>query len=182
VVLVAVSALAEGADRLVANAVLESTQGRLEVVLPLPKEWYLKDFETEESRKAFHDLCERASLIVYAGGLPDSDEEDFDRDQQYRLAGESVVDRCDVLLALWDGKTDGGTGGTRATMQYAFNHSVPVIWVPTEEEGLFEDLGRGALAETFVNLKFDGRRESRTVRADEARRAFDILDHYNQVP
>src|SRR5436305_10269813 len=48
VVLVVVSALAEGADRLAARDVLAGAGSRLEAALPLPSEEYLDDFEQPE--------------------------------------------------------------------------------------------------------------------------------------
>ena len=53
------SPLAEGADRVVARAVLDYPGARLDAVLPLALEDYLEDFETEESRKEFGQLLSR---------------------------------------------------------------------------------------------------------------------------
>src|SRR5258707_8556794 len=50
------SPLAEGADRVVARAVLDYREARLDVVLPLTVEDYLEDFETEESKREFTGL------------------------------------------------------------------------------------------------------------------------------
>src|SRR6266851_6471536 len=50
------SPLAEGADRVVALAVLSDPDARLDVVLPLALEDYIADFATEESRKEFGEL------------------------------------------------------------------------------------------------------------------------------
>ncbi len=49
VVLVAVSSLAEGADRLVARELLAESGSRLEVVLPAPRSDYTRDFHDAES-------------------------------------------------------------------------------------------------------------------------------------
>jgi hypothetical protein len=84
--LTVVSALAEGADRIVARAAI----GRgaiLEVVLPLPLDDYLTDFESEKSRSEFcRLLVDHASAITElpaAGG----------RDAAYERAGQAIVDR-----------------------------------------------------------------------------------------
>src|ERR1035441_7092052 len=50
------SPLAEGADRVVARAVLDYPGARLDVVLPLTVDDYLEDFATEESKEDFRDL------------------------------------------------------------------------------------------------------------------------------
>src|SRR6266852_161360 len=60
------SPLAEGADRVVARAVLEYPGARLDVVLPLTIEDYLEDFKTDESKVEFEELlgrCRRPVLL-----------------------------------------------------------------------------------------------------------------------
>lgn len=50
------SPLAEGADRLVVREVLKFPGAVLEVVLPLEKDDYVRDFETKESKEEFEML------------------------------------------------------------------------------------------------------------------------------
>ena len=57
---VVVSSLAEGADRLVADAGL-AAGFTLEAVLPFHREDYSDDFETEDSKKSFDALLRRSS-------------------------------------------------------------------------------------------------------------------------
>jgi hypothetical protein len=123
--LTVVSALAEGADRIVARAAI----GRgaiLEVVLPLPLDDYLTDFESEKSRSEFcRLLVDHASAITElpaAGG----------RDAAYERAGQAIVDRSDVLLALWDGRAAQGRGGTAEIVSYARRRRVPILQVTVE--------------------------------------------------
>jgi len=66
VTVVAVSSLAEGADRLVACEVLAQPGWRLEVVLPLPASDYAHDFRDEQSRKEFRRLLRQASQVRQA--------------------------------------------------------------------------------------------------------------------
>ncbi|MBP8954401.1 MAG: hypothetical protein KBI47_18540 [Armatimonadetes bacterium] len=56
------SPIAEGADRLVAQAVLERG-GELIVPLPMPVDDYATDFETETSRAEFRTLLTRAAQV-----------------------------------------------------------------------------------------------------------------------
>ena len=123
---VVVSALAEGADRLVAKEVLADRDARLEVALPLPEEEYVEDFKSEASKAEFRSLLARASETPWQapGGL--------DRDEAYERAGRYVVDRCDALIALWDGQKSRGRGGTAEIVGYAQEQSVPIAWVHTE--------------------------------------------------
>jgi hypothetical protein len=55
---------AEGADRVVARAVLADPAARLDVVLPLTLEDYLEDFATEDSRQEFKELLGRCRRPV----------------------------------------------------------------------------------------------------------------------
>jgi SMODS and SLOG-associating 2TM effector domain 1 len=123
--LTVVSALAEGADRIVARAAI----GRgaiLEVVLPLPLDDYLTDFESDKSRSEFCSLLvDHASAITE---LPPAD----GRDAAYERAGRAIVDRSDVLLALWDGRAARGRGGTAEIVSYARRHGVPILQVTVE--------------------------------------------------
>ena len=56
------SALAEGADRLVADVALELGVG-LTVLLPMPRELYVADFERPDSLEHFERLCARADDV-----------------------------------------------------------------------------------------------------------------------
>ena len=58
---VVISALAEGADRLVTQAVLRRPGARLRVVLPMARSEYLADFATPRSRVEFLALLDEAS-------------------------------------------------------------------------------------------------------------------------
>jgi len=102
--LTAVSSLAEGADRLVAQAVLDRG-GRLDVVLPLEPADYETDFADAASRAEFHRLLDAADTVTT---VPPA----ATREDAYAAAGDAVVAGCDVLLALWDGEPGRGRGGT----------------------------------------------------------------------
>lgn len=115
--LVVLSPLAEGADRLVAERVLSRERAGLEAVLPMPEADYERDFETDGSRAEFRSLLARAEAIHRLPNAPS-------REEAYAAAGRFVVDRCDVLIAVWDGKAGDGPGGTAETVGYA--RSVPL--------------------------------------------------------
>jgi SMODS and SLOG-associating 2TM effector domain 1 len=125
--LTVVSALAEGADRIVAGEAL-ARGASLEVVLPLPREDYQADFASEESKADFRALMGRAAAIteLAASGR---------REDAYERAGRAVVDRSDVLLALWDGRAARGRGGTAEIVAYARQHRVPVLRIPAGRPG-----------------------------------------------
>jgi hypothetical protein len=119
-----VSALAEGADRLVASRGLVRPNARLDVVLPLPPDDYREDFETAASKDEFDDLLGRAERVSVV-------ESGSSRSEAYERAGRTIVDRCDVLVALWDGLPSKGRGGTAEIVNYARERCVPVIVIAT---------------------------------------------------
>jgi hypothetical protein len=122
--LLVISALAEGADRLVAREVLAGPDAALEAVLPLPAREYLADFADEASRAEFTDLLGRAVRVWQAP--PGSS-----RQEAYERAGRRVVDRSDVVIALWDGQPSRGRGGTATIVSYARDQGIPLAWVNT---------------------------------------------------
>ena len=91
------SSLAEGADRLVTHEVLKIPNSQLEAVLPFGEKDYIRDFKDPKSKLAFKELLSRAHHVLQ---LPPA----TTRSEGYAQAGRYVVDHCDVLIALWDGK------------------------------------------------------------------------------
>jgi hypothetical protein len=129
--------LAEGADRLVAREVLKYPGSRIEVVLPLTKEDYLTDFATEASRVEFEGLFIKARRPITlqqscSKRHPSSDNPKEARRQAYRNVGVYVVNECDVLIALWDGKDSPKPGGTADIKKYAEKKGRPVIVISTK--------------------------------------------------
>jgi hypothetical protein len=120
--LVVVSALAEGADRLVVHECLRRDGATLEAVLPLPVDEYTKDFDTAVSRREFADLVSLAVVVEVAETMPT-------REQAYERAGHLMVDRSDAIVAVWDGLPARGRGGTADIVTYAQDRRVPVIRV-----------------------------------------------------
>jgi hypothetical protein len=150
---VVVSALAEGADRVVAREILAVAGSRLEAALPLPLDDYLDDFMSEDSKTEIRDLLGRASEIWTA---PPS----ASRDEAYEQAGRYVVDRSDAVVAIWDGEPAGGRGGTGAIVAYARGQGIPLAWVRTK-------------GDPPVSYELN------TVRAEVIRDAARKLDEYN---
>jgi hypothetical protein len=116
-----ISPLAEGADRLVAREVLARPGAVLELALPMPTDDYLEDFASPESRDEFRDLRDRASLVTVMA--PSG------RVGAYAWVGRYVVERCDVLIAVWDGERAHGEGGTGEIVELARDRNVPLFWI-----------------------------------------------------
>jgi len=119
--LTVLSALADGADRLVADRVLLRASSQLTAILPFAPEEYRKDFATPESLAEFERLLAQATEQVICSGE--------DRNSCYLAAGERVVAGCDVLIAIWDGLAPQGKGGTSAIVQLARQQQLPLIWI-----------------------------------------------------
>jgi hypothetical protein len=109
-----VSSLAEGADRLVVELVLSRPGARLTAVLPMAPDEYEHDFDGPGSVAEFRRLLAKAESVSVA---------DVDahatRDQAYEVAGRSVVELCDILIAVWDSAASRGRGGTAEIVEHA---------------------------------------------------------------
>ena len=116
-----VSNLADGADQIFATQVL-AAGGTLEAVLPCAD--YAGSLVAAESRARFEDL-RRAAASVITMPYPGPSEDAF------LAAGQALVDRCDHLFAVWDGRPARGLGGTADIVGYARARGVPVtvLWV-----------------------------------------------------
>jgi hypothetical protein len=120
--LVVVSALAEGADRLAGGLAMQRAGTRMVAVLPLPKYDYLADFESAESKDEFLRVLGRADEVIELP--PHSTREDA-----YAAAGDAIIERADVLVAIWDGNDPHGQAGTGKVVARARARGVPLAWV-----------------------------------------------------
>ena len=129
--------LAEGADRLVAREVLRFPRAEIEVVLPLAREDYLRDFAGAESKAEFEELCGKSRHVHSPRALPlessgSASALEEERKRAYEEVGVYVVDQCDVLIAVWDGKPARGRGGTADIVAYARERKRPLIIVSAD--------------------------------------------------
>lgn len=118
-----VCSLADGADQLFAAHVL-AAGGTLEAVLPSPVELFAGTLEADGGRDRLADFV-RAAATVITMPFPEP------CDQGYLAAGQAVVDRCDHLFAVWDGRPARGLGGTADVVAYARERGRPVtvLWI-----------------------------------------------------
>jgi hypothetical protein len=118
-----ISALAEGADLLVAGRIRHVQPcARLIVTLPFPIEEYQADFSGAESRQEFLRLLDLANEVIQ----PD---ETVAPKVAYREAGKVILERSTVLVALWDGRPAQGSGGTAEIVEIARQRQIPLAWV-----------------------------------------------------
>lgn len=122
--IVGISALAAGADQLFAEAVIEEG-GRLEVVLPG------HDYRSTLPRSSLHRfdrlLAQAASVVTL--------EHDTLGGDAYLAAGLAMLERCDILFAIWDGEPSRGTGGTADLVERARAAAIPVRVISAVRSG-----------------------------------------------
>lgn len=120
-----VSALAEGADRVVAEAGLAAGFA-LDVILPFPAGLYEGDFAGEDSKRAFRRLLERAHACFTLPGAK-SAADPAEAVRAYEAVGLMTLRQCDLVIAVWDGKEASGRGGTQDIVQCAVETGRPVL-------------------------------------------------------
>lgn len=126
--LVVVSALAEGADRIVARVGLRRGW-KLQAVLPFARNEYEQDFATSESRREFYALLSAAHTVSEL-----TRPRDANAVAGYVAVGKELVNNADLLVAIWDGEPARGPGGTAHVVDDALQHKVPVVWMVPETE------------------------------------------------
>ncbi|MDX2201246.1 MAG: hypothetical protein NW223_00710 [Hyphomicrobiaceae bacterium] len=124
---VAIALLAEGSDRIFAQVALARGL-RLHALLPFPTNDYEKTFQdastTPEYRRLLTLAAEREEL---PGSLADTK-------AAYEAVGRAMVEACDVLMAVWDGKPAAGRGGTPDVIAYALQKGRSVVWIDAAQD------------------------------------------------
>jgi hypothetical protein len=122
-----ISALAAGADRLVAQLALERGH-ELIVPLPLAPEDYERDFP--DSVAEFRTILKRVppqQVFVWPRSTAENGsrgcESPVDRDRQYREVGAFTAEQSHILLALWDGVPNETSAGTAAVVALKLGRS-----------------------------------------------------------
>jgi hypothetical protein len=139
--IIVLSALAEGADRLVARVAL--AQGaRLIAPLPLPLAEYRRDFEPGLKPGNMAELDSLLAQAIAAPVMPLLDTPEAVRADpqaraaQYRAVGIFINQHCHVLLALWDGDSkDMAAGGTAEVVTFKRN-GIPLTVSGSARESL----------------------------------------------
>ena len=142
--LLALTPLAQGADRLLTAEILQWQEKnravqRLIAVLPFDSAEYEKDFkgasdyETANLIQEYRYFKGKAVETIQLPGCAT-------REDAYLQCGWFIADSCDVLLALWDGDGSQGIGGTGEIVERARQHGIPVYVVRAgnRKPGTFE--------------------------------------------
>jgi hypothetical protein len=122
----AISMLAEGADLVGMQAALECG-AELMGVLPFDEQSYREGFAGGSSRVIFDNVLSKLSSIVVLGGIVGDD-------ASYELANSEILDRSDVVIAVWDGDPARGPGGTGDVVHDALERGLPVIVISPQAE------------------------------------------------
>lgn len=125
--IVAISSLAEGADRLFADAALARGL-TLAALLPFDRWSYEQTFGDATTTAHYRDLLTRAMVVTeLPGSLADTT-------AAYEAVGHAMTDGANMLVAVWDGKPAAGRGGTTEIIDYALAKGRPVVWIDASHE------------------------------------------------
>jgi hypothetical protein len=118
----AITALADGADSLVAMAA-QQRGWTLFSVLPFARKTYADDFATAETQATFDALIAASARVFEIAG----DARSAAAPAAYERAGRIVLAQSDILIAVWDGEPALGRGGTGHIVAEAVARDIPVI-------------------------------------------------------
>jgi uncharacterized membrane protein YbaN (DUF454 family) len=115
---IALSSAAAGADLIFVRNALALDMG-WEALLPLPLVDFERDFPPSDwtEVKALLARAEHTEIAAEPGS----------REEAYLSGGFEIVNRCDVLLVVWDGQPARGKGGTADVVAYARAMGRPIV-------------------------------------------------------
>ena len=117
--LIGVTNLADGADQLFAQTVLDAG-GQLDAIIPAAK---YRDGLPEGAHATYDALLSRATSVHRLDRIESTEDAHME-------ASKAMLDRADRLFAVWDGKPARGYGGTADVVAEARDRGIPVtvIW------------------------------------------------------
>ena len=128
-----ISPLAKGSDRIVAKSILKKKSARLEVLTPFHLDEYRKDFTDPDDLREFNDLLQKADPPLTESNVRHSHSANTThRSSGYLPVGRKVVDACEILIAIWDGKPSRGNGGTSEIVSYALERGRTILRIDAE--------------------------------------------------
>jgi hypothetical protein len=141
--LIGYSSIAIGADTLFAETCIALGIPWI-ALLPRPKEDFKKDF-TEPDWKRTSELLQQAARVE---SLPAA----RDRELGYLEGGLSTVEEADILIAVWNGESSRGTGGTAEVVEHAENLAKPIIVIdPASLEIKRKNFADGTFSDEEMN-------------------------------
>ncbi|MBP7514316.1 MAG: hypothetical protein KA791_07200, partial [Flavobacteriales bacterium] len=123
--------LAEGADRIVADAI-EPLEGAIIIpVLPMPQADYEATFGSPDLVEDFQRRLGRYASAEHVPGAS------ADPDVAFPAVGRYVVEKCDLLIAIWNGEP-GATGGTAEVVDHARSIGRPTVVIDPKTGSVVE--------------------------------------------
>lgn len=116
------TALATGADQIAARSARSSGYS-IRAMLPFSPDDYRQDFEIGDELDEFDRALDSADDIVALAG------ERADPESAYVLVGKKLIEKADVIVAIWDGEEGRGPGGTAHVVELALASAVPVVHI-----------------------------------------------------
>ena len=113
------TSLAIGADQLFAE-ILKEMQIRYIVIIPCDR--YEQTFVTSSDLAKYHSLKQSAFEIV---NLPFNEPSE----EAFYEAGKQIVSRSDMIVAIWDGQSAKGLGGTGDIVKYALSIKKSILHI-----------------------------------------------------
>ena len=110
--------MAQGADLLVARAAVDAGW-KVDAVLPMPLDRYVEDFEADSAaalRSLLADPAVHRTVLPPPPGADDGTKHGEGRAIFYANLTQALTAKCNLLLALWDGKASPLAGGTADTV------------------------------------------------------------------
>jgi hypothetical protein len=110
--------MAQGADLLVARAAVDAGW-MVDAVLPMPLDRYVEDFEPDSAaalRSLLADPAVHCTVLPTPLGADDGAKHGEGRAVFYANLTQALTAKCNLLLALWDGKPSPLAGGTADTV------------------------------------------------------------------
>ncbi len=114
------SGLAEGTDRIAAEAARQLDNWRLHAVAPFALHYYEQDCGDDRSLTEFRHLWVTADARTVLDGSAG----EFDA---YAPLADVLVDFCDLLVVAWNGQRGRGPGGTADCVERARRADVPIV-------------------------------------------------------
>jgi hypothetical protein len=190
--LILLSSLAEGADRLAAQAgLLRDVHCRLFVTLPIPLTLYEQGF-VEDSLTDFRNLLDLADGSLELPRVVQNHEGRLsapERELQYQSLGKYIVEKSQLLIALWDGVDSNLVGSPASTVRLQrqgislsdsldASEGFPVYHVLTPHTSNLETTGEPFDCQMLYPDSFGGSAEKARKYYDRMFSRIDKFNHY----
>jgi hypothetical protein len=119
--------LASGADQLAARSA-HAIGYQVSALLPFGADEYRNDFAAGPELDEFEGALDAAHDIVALPGARS------DPVGAYVHVGIALIDKADIMVAIWDGGEGNGPGGTAHVVELALESSVPVIHIAIDRD------------------------------------------------